>query len=437
MPETHEDAIDLIGKWGLKTAPGRKRVQNINEAVKYHHGSEARRDELDYEIDGIVIKVNRYAYHKELGLRTTTPRWAVAYKFEPRKEITRVEDIVIQVGRTGILTPVAFLMPVEVGGVTVSRANLHNMDEIARLGVKIGDYVKVQRAGDVIPDVVEVITPRRTGGEKEFHMPGKCPSCGAGVEKEDVFYRCPAGLSCPAQVKEAVIHYSSKGAADIAGFSDATCAQFYEADLVKRISDIYILKKDDILKLEGWKDKKADNLLAAIERSKAITLDRFIYGLGIRNVGKHIGSLLAEKMGSLEKLMKATVDEMTGIKEIGPETAKSVADFFSARNNAIEVGKLIEYGVKVNPKALKGKLAGKKIVFTGSLRSMERSQAEKIVADEGGEALSSVSSGTDFVVAGEKAGSKVDSARKKGIRVISEEEFLSLIGKDAFNTSLF
>ncbi|HNX90949.1 MAG TPA: NAD-dependent DNA ligase LigA [Candidatus Omnitrophota bacterium] len=437
MPKTHADTIKYLDELGITTTPGHEHASSIEEAIKYHKDSGNKRDDLDYEIDGVVIKINDYEYRRQLGMRTTNPRWAVAYKFEPRKEITKVENIVVQVGRTGIMTPVALLMPVEVGGVTVSRANLHNMDEIARLGVKIGDHVKVQRAGDVIPDVVEVITSKRNGEEKDFHMPRVCPSCGTKLEKEDVFYRCPAGLGCTAQVKEAIVHYASKGAVDINGFSDMTVDQFYEEGLIKSISDVYTLKREDILKLEGWKEKKTDNLLAAIEKSKIVTLDCFIYGLGIRNVGKHIAALFADKFAILDKFMGATKEELTAIHEIGPETADSVIALFANKKNTDEIKKLLSCGVTIKEKAASGKFAGMKIVFTGSLPSIGRSDAQKIVEKEGGEAQSSVSDSTTFVVAGENAGSKLDAARKKGIKIISEDDFLKMLGNPKMPESLF
>jgi len=427
MPSTQKEMIELLKKAGFKPAPNTKHCESIYDAIKTHHDLEKNRDELDYEIDGVVVKVNDLICQEKLGVRTTNPKWAVAYKFEPRKEITKIENIVVQVGRTGQLTPVALLHPVEVGGVTVSRATLHNMDEIQRLGVKIGDYVKVQRAGDVIPKVNEVMTARRSGKEKGFKMPNKCPSCGSTVEKEDVHYRCSGGFFCPAQLKGAIAHYTSKGAVDIEGLSDKTVEQLYEENLISSVSDIYGLKGGDLLKLEGWKSKKTQNLLNAIETSKDVTLDRFIYGLGIRNVGKHIASLLARKFGDLQKIMSATQEELLGINEIGPEIAESVVRFFRNKRNSEEISKLLEKGVRIRQKVSKGKLADMKIVFTGSLNSFTRSEAKKMVESEGGETLSSVSDTTDLVVAGEKAGSKLDAANKKGIKVITEEEFKQLI----------
>lgn len=424
-PLSQTDSLKLLKDLGFQISPNVKHCKNIKEAVLYHHDLENKRDDLDYEIDGVVIKVNDVSLQEKLGARTTTPRWAVAYKFKPRKEITRVEDIAVQVGRTGVLTPLALLQPVEVGGVTVSRATLHNMDQVEKLGLKVGDYVRVERAGDVIPYISEALKDKRTGREKAFHMPSKCPSCGSPVEKEDVFYRCPAGLACPAQLKEAMAHYASKGAVDIDGFSDKTVELLYEKGLIKSISDIYKLQREELLGLEGWKEKKTDNILKAIEQAKDVALERFVFGLGIKNVGKHIAALLAKKFGTLDKIMSAKRDELLEINEIGPEIAESITHFFSEEKNVEEIAKLKANGVVVREKkqATQGKLLGKKVVFTGSLSSMSRSEAKELVESEGGEASSSVSASTDMVVAGEKAGSKLDKAKKLGIKVLTEDEF--------------
>lgn len=429
LPETQNEALELLKDMGFQVSPNTRFCENINDAIRYHHDLEEKRDSLDYEIDGVVLKVNSFSGQRRLGERTTNPRWAVAYKFKPRKEITRVEDIIVQVGRTGVLTPLALLQPVEVGGVTVARATLHNMDQVKRLGVKIGDHVKVERAGDVIPYVSEVVEAKRTGKEKPFNMPGKCPSCGTKLVREDVFYRCPAGLTCPAQLQESIIHYSSKGAVDIDGFSDKTVRLFYEQGLIRGISDIYKLKREDILSLEGWKEKKTDNLLRSIEKAKDIPLERFIYGLGIKNVGKHIATLLARRFNTLDGLAKASREELVEINEIGPEIAECIVDFFGAESNIAEIDKLRSAGVNIQEKksVSEGKLAGKKIVFTGSLTTMSRSEAKDLVESLGGEAASSISSGVDFVVAGEKAGSKLDKARAKGIEILTEEQFQKML----------
>ncbi|MFC1548379.1 NAD-dependent DNA ligase LigA [Candidatus Omnitrophota bacterium] len=428
-PATQKDALDLLKDLGFQISPSTKHSTSIKQVIDYHHDMEEKRDDLDYEIDGVVMKVNKMAHQEKLGMRTTNPRWAVAYKFKPRREVTRCEDILVQVGRTGVLTPLALLQPVEVGGVTVSRATLHNMDQVEKLGIKIGDYVKVERAGDVIPYISGVIKDKRSGKEKEFHMLKKCPSCGTPTIKEDVFFRCPNGLSCPAQLKEAIIHYASKGAVDIDGFSEKTVELFYEEGLIKSISDIYILKRDDLLALEGWKERKTDNLLKAIDDSKDIPLERFVFGLGIRNVGKHIATLLANKFGTLENLGEASKEELMEINEIGPEIADSITDFFTEKRNIKEIDNLKKNGVKIQEKkkATKGKFLNKKVLFTGSLQTMKREEAKKMVESEGGEAASSVSSDLDYLVVGEKPGSKVEKAKAKGIKILTEEQFKKLI----------
>jgi DNA ligase (NAD+) len=429
VPGTQKEALDFLKELGFQVSPNTKHCTGIKSVIAYHHALEEKRDDLDYEIDGVVIKVNEVFQQEKLGTRTTNPRWAVAYKFKPRKEVTRVEDILVQVGRTGVLTPLAFLQPVEVGGVTVSRATLHNMDQVEKLGVKVGDYVKVERAGDVIPYISEVIKEKRSGKEKAFHMPKRCPSCGTHIVKEDVFYRCPNGLACPAQLKETIIHYSSKGAVDIDGFSERTVELFYEEGLIKSIADIYVLDRDRILSLEGWKERKTDNLLKAIQNATDIPLERFIFGLGIRNVGKHIATLLANKFGSLERIKEASKDELTQINEIGPEIADSITSFFSEKHNTKEIEQLKKNGVKIREKKklTKGKLLDKKVLFTGSLQTMKREEAKKMVEDEGGQAASSVTSDLDYLVVGDKPGSKLDKAKEKGVKILTEEEFRKLI----------
>jgi DNA ligase (NAD+) len=431
MPGTQSEALGFLEELGFQPPQDVKVCGDIDGAIKYHHRMEDKRDSLSCEIDGVVIKVNDISFQKVLGERTTNPKWAVAYKFSPRKELTRVEDITVQIGRTGVVTPLALLNPVDVGGVTVSRATLHNMDQVARLGIKIGDMVKVERAGDVIPYVSEVVVSARTGSEKEFKMPLECPSCGTRLEKEEVFYRCPAGLTCPAQIREAICHYSGKDAADIEGFSDKSVELLYEKGLVTRISDIYSIRKEDLLELEGWKEKKARNLLDAVERSRDITLERFVLALGIRNVGRHIAGILAENFGTIGRLMDADIPELISIKEIGPETAGYIVGFFSDKKNREEIKALFRKGVRVkdHEKRLSGKLSGKKIVFTGSLPGLTREKARELAEAEGARVASSVSSDTNIVVAGEEAGSKLEKAKKLGILVVNEDEFRELVGQ--------
>jgi len=429
MPPTQKEALSLMEKMGFTVSPKATYCAGMEDAILYHHRLEEERDALDYEIDGVVIKANKLEVQKKLGMRTTNPKWAVAYKFKACKEVTRVEDIVVQVGRTGVLTPLAFLQSVDISGVTVSRATLHNMDQVKRLGIKIGDYVKVERAGDVIPYISEVLKGKRTGKEKSFKMPGECPSCGASVEKSDVFYRCPAGLTCPAQIKESITHYVSKDAVDIEGFSDKTVSQLFDNGLIKSAADIYCLKKGELLSLPGWKEKKTENLLKAIEESRTIALDRFIFALGIRNVGKHIAKVLAKKFGTLEKVASAKEEDFTEIDEIGPEIARGILAFFKEKHNMSVIHKLGENGVKITKlkKVPEGKLEGKKFVFTGSLIQVTRSEAERRVEEAGGMVSSGVGPSVDIVVAGEKAGSKLDEAKKHGIKIIDEESFIKML----------
>ncbi len=427
LPASHYEMINLVEQSGLEVAPDITLTNTPEECIKYHHDYEAKRDDIDYEVDGVVIKVNSIDQQQKLGLRTTNPKWASAYKFEARKEITKIENIAVQVGRTGQITPVALLKPVEVGGVTVARASLHNMDEIERLNVKIGDYVKVERAGDVIPKVVEVIKDKRTGTEEIFNMPDVCPSCGSNLVREEVHFRCPAGFACHAQVKGAIVHYASKGAMDIAGFSEKTVEQFFEEDIISKISDIYSLDTERILQFEGWKEKKLNNLVQSIEKSKNTTLDRFIFGLGIRNVGKHVAAVIAKIYGSIENIKNTSAEDLLQIKEVGPEIAESIRSFFAEQRNVDEVNMIMNQGLNLKEVKTTGKLAGMKIVFTGSLPTLGRSEAKKMAEQEGAEAQSTVSNDTTLVVAGEKAGSKLEKARKKNIKIITEADFLSML----------
>ncbi len=425
------EALQTLKKWGLKVNPHNRKVKNIEEVIKYHEEMEKKREELSYEIDGIVIKVNKFEYQERLGEKSRSPRWAIAYKFPPREEETQILDIVVQVGRTGILTPVALLRPVDVKGVTVSRATLHNEDYIKQKDIRIGDWVKVARAGDVIPEVIEVIKERRTGKEKIFKMPSRCPVCGSKVVKEGAYYRCTAGLSCPAQLKRAIVHFASKNAMDIEGLGGQTVDMLVEKGLIKRISDIYRLKKADLQRLPRFAEKSARNLIEAIEKSKERNLARVIYALGIPNVGEHTAKLLAEKFGSIDRLMNASMEELISIKEIGPETAESIVNFFKEKRNREEIEELKKLGVKMEyVEEGKKKLKGKKFVFTGSLKSMTRGEAKAIVEDMGGEVLNTVSRNIDYVVVGENPGSKYEKAKKLGVKIINEREFLRLIGME-------
>ena len=431
--KTQWDALQKIKAWGLKVNPHVRKCDGIEDVVRYHVEMGEKRDNLDYEIDGVVVKVNNIEYQDRLGVKARSPRWAVAYKFPPRLEKTQIMDIVVQVGRTGILTPVALLRPVDVSGVTVSRATLHNQDYIDQMDVRIGDFVRIGRAGDVIPEVVEVLKEERTGKEKKFHIPDKCPVCGSKVVREGAYYRCTGGLSCIAQLKRSIQHFASKGAMDIEGLGGKIVDLLVDNGLVRRISDLYNIRKEDLLKLPRFAEKSADNLIKAIEKSKEQPLPRFIYALGIPNVGEHIARVLAENFKSIENLKKAREENLLRIYEIGPEIAESVVSFFSEKRNLEELDRLAKAGVKALTEVMEEKkpgiLEGKTFVFTGELDSFTREEAKRIVEELGGRAASSVSRKTDYVVVGKNPGSKYEKAKQLGVKIISEDEFKKLIGR--------
>ncbi|HKZ72156.1 MAG TPA: NAD-dependent DNA ligase LigA [Nitrospirota bacterium] len=425
---THWEVLNTLQRWGLKINPLNKRCQGIEQAIDYYKEIGNRRDSLGYEIDGVVIKVNSLDLQESLGTVARSPRWAVAYKFEPRQAVTRILGIEAQVGRTGILTPVAAMEAVKIGGVTVSRSTLHNQDEIDRKDVRIGDWVLIERAGDVIPAVVKVITSKRTGKEVPYRLPGRCPVCGSEVLKEEVYYRC-TGINCPAQLKERIRHFSSRRAMDIEGLGEKLTEQLVDKGLVKNLSDIYYLTKDQISGLERMADKSAQNIIAAIEGSKKRDLSRVIYALGVRHIGEQTGKVLARRFGSIEGVMSAGEDDLQAIETIGPEIAQSVVKFFSQRDNRGEIERLRNAGVVLPPlHAMKGgRLEGKVFVFTGTLRSFSRDAAKERVEALGGHAASIVSKKTDFVVTGEDPGSKADKARELGVAMITEDEFLKMV----------
>jgi len=430
--DTQWDALNLLREWGLKVNRLIEKCSSIDDAIKYHGWMAEKREKLSYEIDGVVIKVDRLGYHEKLGIKARSPRWAIAYKFPPREEETEIVDIVVQVGRTGALTPVALLKPVDVTGVTVSRATLHNQDFIDQMDVRIGDKVKVARAGDVIPEVVKVLKEKRTGKEKKFHIPSRCPVCGSKVVKEGAFYRCTGGLACIAQLKRSIAHYASKGAMDIEGLGRKNVDLLVDSGLVRRLSDLYTLKKEDLLSLPRFAEKSAENLIEGIEKSKNQNLARFIYALGIPNVGEHMARVLAEHFKSLDNLMKASVEDLTSIHEVGPETAESIVSFFREKTNRDEIERMKKLGVKATVERVEkkeGLLDGKVFVFTGALKSFSREEAKSLVEELGGRAASSVSRNVDFVVVGENPGSKYDKAKKLGLKIIDEEEFKKMVGR--------
>ena len=433
--KTHWEVLEAYKKWGLKVNPLNELCEGVERVVDYYRRMTEKREELPYETDGVVVKVNSLEYQARLGMKTRSPRWAIAWKFEAHQEITQVLDIVAQVGRTGTLTPVAILKPVRVGGVVVSRATLHNQDEIDRLDVRIGDWVIVQRAGDVIPQIVKVVKSRRTGEEKPYHLPDRCPVCGAEVVRMpgEVAYRC-TNASCPAQLKERILHFASKRAMDIDGLGEKLVDQLVDKGLVKDLADLYFLKKEDLVKLERMGEKSAENLLRAIEESKNRSLDRVLYGLGIRYVGEHMARVLIDHFGSIEALKNATYEDLIQIPEVGPVVAQSVVTFFRQPENLKLLERLKQAGVRLEQAPEERKksdlLAGKTFVFTGALKSFTREEAQRIVEELGGRAASSVSRKTDYVVVGENPGSKAQRARELGIPMITEEEFKRMIGME-------
>lgn len=428
---THWEVLQALRSWGLRTNPLNRLCRNVDEAVDYYRELLKIREELPYEADGIVIKVNRLDLQRRLGEKARSPRWAIAYKFPPRQATTVIKDIVVQVGRTGVLTPVAIMEPVHVGGVEVKRATLHNQDEIDKKDVRIGDTVIVQRAGDVIPEVVAVVKERRTGKERPFRMPERCPVCGAKVVRlpDEAAHRC-TNSACPAQVKERIRYFASKNAMDIEGLGVKLVAQLVDRGLVKDVGDLYFLTKEQLASLDRMAEKSAENLLEALERSKEREPARVLCALGIRHVGEHVARVLMDHFGSIDRLAKASADELESVPGIGPEVAGSVVDFFSHEENMRVLEKLKRAGLKFEvEKEAARPLSGKKFVFTGTLSSMTRSEAEELIRKLGGEASSSVSRRTDYVVVGENPGSKLERARQLGVKTITEEEFLRMVGK--------
>jgi len=424
--------MDALEQAGFKVNPNRKLAKNLAEVWKFIGSWESKRESLPYEIDGIVIKVDRTAWQRELGFTGKAPRWAIAYKYAARGAVTQIEDIVPQVGRTGKLTPVAWLKPVPIGGTTVSRATLHNMDEIERLGVKIGDWVEVERGGDVIPKVVKVVEDKdHPRGHKRFVMPEHCPVCGGNVVRTpgEVDHRC-VNANCPAKLQGTILHFASRHVMNIDGLGDALVNQLTRRGLVKNVADLYQLTKDDLLKLERMGERSAENVLGEIEASKKLPLERVIYGLGIRFVGERTAQFLAEHFGSLDAIMNASAEELEEVNEVGPRIAESIVEFFGDEHNRKLVSDLRKAGLTFSgQKKEKGtKLAGKTFVLTGTLERHTRDEAKKMIEDAGGRVSGSVSKKTDYVVAGSDAGSKLDKARELGVNVIGEDELEGLVG---------
>ncbi|HPI26859.1 MAG TPA: NAD-dependent DNA ligase LigA [Candidatus Marinimicrobia bacterium] len=429
--QTHHEFLEALLKWGFRVNPLIEIAKEVEALIAYYHKIESIRDSMPYDIDGVVYKVDSLAQQAKLGIKSRSPRWAIAGKFKAQQEVTQIIDIEASVGRTGAITPVAHLKPVQIGGVTVSHATLHNQDEIDRKDIRIGDWVVVQRAGDVIPQVVKVITERRTGNEKRYSIPANCPVCGTPVvrEEDEAKHRCP-NINCPAQIKASIEHFASKRAMNIEGLGEKLIEQLVDSGLIKNVADIYSLRKEQLLTLERMGEKSAQNLLDAITASQNVSLARFIYALGIRNVGEHMAKVLAKAFGSLERLSQASEEELMAIEGVGPIVARSVRNFFNAESNRQTIEKLLSSGIRISSEQdykQKEEIAGKTFVFTGTLTNFTREEAQALVEKYGGKSASSVSKKTDYVVVGENAGSKAETARQLGVKILNEAEFLELI----------
>jgi DNA ligase (NAD+) len=427
---SQHEFLDIAAGWGLPVNPLARLVADVEGAVAYYREILERRESLPYEIDGTVVKVDSFPLQRELGEKSRSPLWAIACKFPPRHAETVLEDILLSVGRTGVVTPVAQLRPVEISGVTVSRATLHNWDELTAKDIRIGDTVVVERAGDVIPAVVRVVVERRDGTERTVPPPHCCPECGSDVVRiaGEVALRC-MGISCPPQIRESIRHFASRGAMDIEGLGEKVVEQLLSLGLVHTVADLYRLTKDDFMRFERMGDKLASNLLGALEASKTCDLSRFVFALGIRHVGERTAKTLAQAFGSLDNLEKATVEELTSVRDIGATVAQSIVTFFNNPDNRAVIAQLRKLGVSPGAvaKTVGGRLSGKNFVFTGALTRFSRDYARKLVEDQGGNVIGSVSRKTDYVVAGDEAGSKLAKARELGIDVLGEEEFLTLL----------
>lgn len=429
---THSGILDKLEKWGFPVAKERRVVKGWKALAEFHDWVNSIRQSLPFEIDGVVYKVNDLAQQNELGFISREPRWACAHKYPPEEAMTSVEDIDVQVGRTGKLTPVARLKPVFVGGVTISNATLHNEDFIAELGLKIGDTVVVRRAGDVIPEVVRVLSDRRTGKERDFVMPDHCPVCGSETfrDEEEKDTRCTGGLFCPAQRRESLVHFASRLALNIDGLGEKVIDQLLEAELIKTPADLYKLTDEKLLSLDRFGKKSAANLLAALEKSKETTLARFIYALGIRHVGESTARDLASHFRSLDKLMQADADALLQVNDVGEVIAQSIIHFFEESHNREVIGELLAEGVHwPTPEAVavNEKVSGKTFVLTGTLPNMGREEAKALLLAQGAKVASSVSKKTDYVVAGAEAGSKLEKAQALGVTIIDEAQMLELL----------
>jgi len=428
--KTHAERHNELKKLGFKTNTHNEYCKNLEEVFHFYEHVQKIREKLAYEIDGVVVIINNNALFEKLGVVGKTPRGAIAFKFAQSQATTIIEDIKIQVGRTGAMTPVAVLKPVQISGITITRATLHNEDEIRRLDVKIGDTVIVGRAGDVIPDIIKVLPELRTGKEKAFKMPAHCPSCGTKLERSETeaLWRCP-NVKCFARSRRSFYHFVSRPAFNIDGLGPKIIDRLLDEGLAQDPADIFSLKEGDLAQLERFGEKSAENIVAAIQEKKEINLARFIYALGIRNIGSETAVDIAEHFGSLEKLRAAKLEEFDVIANIGPIVAKSVYEWFQDKGNIKFLDKLLKVGVKIKnpPKKEKGKLAGQTFVFTGTLDLIERESAKEKVRALGGQVSESVSAKTSFVVVGSEPGSKAEKAKKLGVKILNEKEFLDMV----------
>lgn len=430
--DSHSDFLNACRSYGLPVDDHTERCGNFEIAKSHCLRLEKERAAFPFEADGAVVKVDDLDFQRRLGFTFKSPRWAVAYKFPAAQATTQVKDVVLSVGRTGAVTPVAQLDPVECGGVTLSNASLHNFDEIKRLGLKIGDWVLVERAGEVIPKVIQVILAKRPPDARPVMVPSACPACGEKIARsheKDVIYRC-SNSACPAQIEKSLLHFASRDAMDIQGLGEAVVGDLFSNKFITDMADLYRIGKEQLLTIEGFKEKKAENLVKAIADSRHRSLSRFLMGLGIRDVGEKGAILLAERFGSLEKLMEATVEDLQRIHEVGPVMAESVANYFRQPTVRRLINKFSQMGIRpVEAPRAAGPLTGKTVVFTGTLERLSRPEAERLVRELGGSASSSVSSQTSFVVAGADAGSKRRKAQTLGIDIVTEDEFLKRVGR--------
>lgn len=436
--DSHDESLTYLSHLGFKTNPEWKKCGNIDEVIEYVNGWQEKRPDLPYEIDGIVIKVNSLYQQEELGFTAKNPRWAIAYKFPAEEVVTKLEGIELNVGRTGVVTPTALLQPVLVAGTTVKRASLHNEDLIREKDIKIGDYVVVKKAGDIIPEVVNVITERRTGDETDFSMPTECPECESKLERLDgeVALRC-LNPQCPAQIREGFIHFVSRNAMNIDGLGEKVVAQLFKEKLIDNVADLYKLERDKLLELERMGEKSADNLLAAIEKSKENSLERLLFGLGIRHVGAKAAKTIAQRFETMETLMEATKEDLLQVEEIGEKMADSIQLYFSKPEVKELMEELQSLGVNMTykgPKLIKVEdldtpFAGKTVVLTGKLSILTRNDAKEKLERLGAKVTGSVSKNTDMLIAGEDAGSKLDKAKKLGIDIWDEQQLVDELNK--------